>query len=105
LEAQENKLPKIYLCDPSKNKECDKTFCFINGGDCNMTQKKECKVDGSPLIVFIDKEATIKQAFEALDWLKRMADRWTMHQNDFYEQKTKEAYDTLESFIYTKGGN
>lgn len=33
---------KVYPCDPDKNKACSKTGCFINGGDCYQTTKKEC---------------------------------------------------------------
>lgn len=30
-------MEKLYKCDPSKNKECRKTGCFINGGSCCLT--------------------------------------------------------------------
>jgi len=32
----------VRQCDPDKNTECRKTSCFINGGECHMTEKKEC---------------------------------------------------------------
>lgn len=88
LETQLNKLPKIYLCDPSKNKDCKKTGCYLNGGDCRHTQKEEYKA-----------EYDFENVCNSLDWLKRMADRWTMHQNDYYNEKTEEAYRTLLEFI------
>lgn len=31
----------LYLCDPEKNKECSKSYCYINGGECEHTTKKE----------------------------------------------------------------
>jgi len=36
-----------YRCDPEKNKECRKTGCYINGGPCKRTSKKECR-SGQP---------------------------------------------------------
>lgn len=33
--------PKIiYRCDPSKNKGCKKTSCYISGGMCECTSDK-----------------------------------------------------------------
>lgn len=32
---------ELYLCDPIKNSECSKTGCFMNGGECKHTTKKE----------------------------------------------------------------
>lgn len=32
---------KVYKCDPDKNTECTKENCFINGGECSGTMKKE----------------------------------------------------------------
>lgn len=31
----------LYICDPNKNTECSKTSCYINGGPCFHTTKKE----------------------------------------------------------------
>ena len=31
----------LYRCDPEKNTECRKTACFLNGGPCMHTTKKE----------------------------------------------------------------
>ena len=31
-----------YRCNPEKNQECTKESCFINGGPCKRTFKKEC---------------------------------------------------------------
>lgn len=31
---------KLYACDINKNKECKKTNCYINGGECNATTDK-----------------------------------------------------------------
>lgn len=45
-----------------------------------------------------------KELKESLDWLKRMADRWTMHQNDYYNEKTEEAYEILLEFIKYEEG-
>lgn len=28
---------KLYKCDPSKNKQCKKTNCYLNGGPCTNT--------------------------------------------------------------------
>lgn len=32
---------KVYECDPEKNTECTKEACFIYGGECSRTTKKE----------------------------------------------------------------
>ena len=32
---------RTYPCDPDKNKECEKTGCFLNGGDCFQTSREE----------------------------------------------------------------
>ena len=32
-------IPEIfYECDPNKNTECKKTICFMNGGECYLTE-------------------------------------------------------------------
>ena len=31
----------VYICDPEKNNECSKTHCYINGGECMCTTRKE----------------------------------------------------------------
>lgn len=31
----------LYKCDPAKNTECKKTFCYLNGGECYQTTRKE----------------------------------------------------------------
>jgi len=35
------KIKLLYECDPSKNLECKKTNCCINGGDCYNTTHEE----------------------------------------------------------------
>lgn len=35
----------FYPCDPEKNIDCAKTSCFINGGPCTQTTKRECAVE------------------------------------------------------------
>ena len=35
----------IYQCDPEKNAECKKTDCYINGGPCDKTTRKECRIE------------------------------------------------------------
>lgn len=35
----------IYACDPSKNHECPKTKCHINGGPCYNTSKEQYKME------------------------------------------------------------
>ena len=38
---------KLYLCDPSKNKECKKTDCgHLGTGKCFCTTNEEYQVDG-----------------------------------------------------------
>lgn len=32
---------QFYHCDPNKNKECKRTHCYINGGDCMATTQEE----------------------------------------------------------------
>lgn len=32
---------KVYRCDPEKHKGCKKRGCFLNGGECKLTLKKE----------------------------------------------------------------
>ena len=35
--------PPVYVCDPSKRNDCNKTECYINGGECCMTTDESCK--------------------------------------------------------------
>lgn len=35
-----------YFCDPTKNINCSKTSCYINGGPCRATTKEEYSMDG-----------------------------------------------------------
>ena len=42
LEQKDKELKKykenaLFFCDPDKNKECKKTSCYINGGECELT--------------------------------------------------------------------
>ena len=43
LPTVETTLPTghVYRCDPEKNRDCRKTECYINGGDCYQTQHPE----------------------------------------------------------------
>ena len=34
-------IPELYWCDPNKHKECSKSGCYINGGECYRTTHKE----------------------------------------------------------------
>lgn len=43
LTKQTDEKPNLYECDPSKNTQCKKGACFINGGECRLTTKKEFK--------------------------------------------------------------
>ena len=38
--------PKLYRCDPEKNRECTKEACRLY---CRMTTRKECSTDGHEL--------------------------------------------------------
>lgn len=39
LEAENKELKEkaFFMCDPSKNKKCKKTSCYINNGECMLT--------------------------------------------------------------------
>ena len=34
----------LYLCDPQKNKNCKKTSCYLNHGECRCTGEREYSV-------------------------------------------------------------
>ena len=36
-----NDMNLLYFCDPSKNTECRKTGCYLNGGPCRHTTHAE----------------------------------------------------------------
>lgn len=36
---------ELYRCDPAKNVGCTKELCYINGGVCELTTKKEYKME------------------------------------------------------------
>lgn len=40
------RLSAMYMCVPSKNKECRKTNCFIVGGECYCTLDKRFAMTG-----------------------------------------------------------
>lgn len=46
--------PEVYLCDPEKNTACPKTSCFMNGGTCYLTSRRECQ---ARLKVMLDENA------------------------------------------------
>jgi len=33
----DEKMPKLYFCDPKKNTMCNQSSCFLNGGPCSHT--------------------------------------------------------------------
>ena len=33
----------LYLCEPELNTDCEKTNCYINGGDCMQTININCR--------------------------------------------------------------
>lgn len=35
------RLMKLYVCDPDKNIKCNKTECYLHGGQCQMTSNKD----------------------------------------------------------------
>ena len=60
------------------------------------------KIENGNAVVYIFRGVTNKEAVEALEWLKRMADRWTMHQNDYYNEQTERAYQIVKDYIKQK---
>ena len=46
---------KLYYCDPAKNKECRKTNCYLNGGECRRTGRSEYAIldGGMPVVAKI----------------------------------------------------
>lgn len=38
-------IEELILCDPTKNTECPKTMCHINGGLCRHTTKEEYRME------------------------------------------------------------
>lgn len=45
----------LYYCDPEKNTECKKTDCYMNGGYCRRTTRRDCAVldGGMPMVAKI----------------------------------------------------
>lgn len=41
LDVKKQKNTKLYYCDPSKNKKCSKTWCYLKGGECFLTTDKK----------------------------------------------------------------
>jgi len=39
----------VFLCDPKKNRTCEKTMCHVGGGECRCTMDPECSVNGKIL--------------------------------------------------------
>lgn len=35
----------LYKCDPTKNISCTKEQCYINGGECELTTRKEYEME------------------------------------------------------------
>ena len=45
IDLSGDKPPCVYVCDPNKNTNCEKTGCFINGGDCFLTTEKRYSIE------------------------------------------------------------
>lgn len=46
-------MANLYLCNPTRNKECKKTFCYFTGdGECRCTTYPEraLLVNGKPVV-------------------------------------------------------
>lgn len=62
---------RTYICDPAKNRKCDKVGCWlVNKGPCQCTSKRKCAkldADGNPV------EAKDEDLYneEYLDWCMR----------------------------------
>lgn len=89
-------------CNPIKNKECKKTGCFLIGGHCNTTWRKECVRDFrtenlTPLFDKIEK-MKVKEVLEDLEFIYRMADRYSEF-NDYINQETAQAYGNVSGWI------
>lgn len=64
----DEKMPKLYFCDPSKNFLCRKGSCFKKGGPCSHTtnisfvdvdkeaKEAELRREHGPLYQFLKKE-------------------------------------------------
>lgn len=46
------KTQSLFKCDPNKNTKCKKTECFINGGDCRHTDKKEFSTELEERLIY-----------------------------------------------------
>lgn len=44
------KKAELYLCNPSLNTSCDKTFCHTKGGQCYMTIHKAFAKDAQEIL-------------------------------------------------------
>lgn len=42
-------VPEVYLCDPERNILCGKTECYINGGLCECTTRKQFAKELTPV--------------------------------------------------------
>lgn len=40
------RLMNLYVCDPDKNTKCNKTECYLHGGQCQMTSNKDFERTG-----------------------------------------------------------
>ena len=58
--------PKVYLCDPEKNKECKKVACYKHNltpqyGECKYTSNPACSLDGKTYIYDNGKYTEVKR--------------------------------------------
>lgn len=47
----------LFECDPSKNKECKKTACHLNGGPCHNTRRGIYAKDPSKVTMVVSTDA------------------------------------------------
>jgi hypothetical protein len=53
----------LYKCDPSKNKDCRKTCCYLNGGTCRRTRHRKYRT-------YHDKGMTVLQIRKKMRHIK-----------------------------------
>ena len=86
-------MKKLYKCDPPKNTECKKNFCFLRGGGCsNTTNPEVAKLNkhGKPIEIPVYDEYEVFEVNDEIEQAFREGynQGWEECKKDYYGNET-----------------
>lgn len=59
--------PRVfYKCNPAKNFACKKTYCYLNGGGCELTSDPDCTDDTEHITLVLPADEQLMEGVQGV---------------------------------------